>query len=103
VQWEGARRGRSRRDPAERPPLSLGAALDLGDVLADAGVAEAVAVAQPHSCASLLLAQGVSARVAMEQLGHSQISLTMDTYSHVMPAMLRDAADALDAALAVGE
>ncbi|MGI8474800.1 MAG: site-specific integrase [Thermomicrobiales bacterium] len=51
-----------------------------------------------HCCASLLLAQGVSARVVMEQLGHSQISLTMDTYSHVMPAMLREAANALDKA-----
>ena len=56
-----------------------------------------------HCCASLLLAQGVSPRVVMEQLGHAQISLTMDTYSHVMPAMLRDAADALDASFAVAE
>ncbi|MDP9365219.1 MAG: site-specific integrase [Chloroflexota bacterium] len=55
-----------------------------------------------HCCASLLLAQGVSARVVMEMLGHSQIALTMDTYSHVMPAMLNDAATALEAAFAVG-
>ena len=55
-----------------------------------------------HCCASLLLAQGVSARVVMEMLGHSQIALTMDTYSHVMPAMLKDAATALKAAFAVG-
>jgi integrase len=56
-----------------------------------------------HCCASLLLAQGIPARIVMEQLGHSQISMTMDTYSHVMPAMLRDAADALDSALAMAE
>lgn len=56
-----------------------------------------------HCCASLLLAQGVSPRVVMDQLGHAQISLTMDTYSHVMPAMLRDAADALGAAFAVAD
>ena len=55
-----------------------------------------------HCCASLLLAQGVAARVVMEMLGHSQIALTMDTYSHVMPAMLRDAATALEAAFAGG-
>lgn len=53
-----------------------------------------------HCCASLLLAQNVSPRVVMEQLGHSQISLTMNTYSHVMPAALKQAADALDEALA---
>jgi integrase len=37
-----------------------------------------------HTAASLMLAQGVSARVVMEILGHSQISVTMNTYSHVM-------------------
>jgi integrase len=52
-----------------------------------------------HFCASLLLAQGVAPRVVMETRGHSQISLTMNTYSHVMPAALRDAADRLDALL----
>lgn len=49
-----------------------------------------------HSCASLLLAQGVSPRVVMETLGHSQISLTMNTYTHVMPAAQAEAANAMD-------
>jgi len=49
-----------------------------------------------HSCASLLLAQGVSPRVVMETLGHSQISLTMNTYTHVMPAVQAEAANAMD-------
>ena len=52
-----------------------------------------------HTCASLLLAQGVHPRVVMETLGHSQISLTMDTYSHVLPALQREAADQMDALL----
>jgi integrase len=52
-----------------------------------------------HGCASLLLAQGVPARVVMEVLGHSQISMTLDTYSHVAPAFLGDAAKALIEAL----
>jgi integrase len=38
----------------------------------------------------------------MEVLGHSQISLTMNTYSHVMPTLLRDAADKMDAILSGG-
>lgn len=49
-----------------------------------------------HTCASLLLAQGVSPRVVMEVLGHSQMSMTTDLYGHVMPSALRSAADALD-------
>jgi len=44
----------------------------------------------------LLLAQGVPPRVVMETLGHSQISLTMNTYAHVMPVMQRDAADLMN-------
>lgn len=52
-----------------------------------------------HTCASLLLAQGVPARVVMEVLGHSQISLTLDTYSHVSSLVMQDAADKMTAAL----
>ena len=52
-----------------------------------------------HSCASLLLAEGVSPRVVMETLGHSRISVTMDTYTHVMPALMREAAAAMDRSL----
>jgi integrase len=55
-----------------------------------------------HSCASLLLAQHISPRVVMETLGHSRISVTMDTYTHVMPALMRDAADAMDRSLDSG-
>jgi integrase len=46
-----------------------------------------------HTAASLLVAQGVPPRVVMEILGHSQIALTMNTYSHVAPEVSREAAD----------
>lgn len=52
-----------------------------------------------HACASLLMGQGVAPRVGMETLGHSQISLTLNTYSHVVPSLQREAADRMDAAL----
>jgi integrase len=39
----------------------------------------------------------------METLGHSQISLTMNTYSHVLPALQREAADRMEALLASGD
>jgi integrase len=52
-----------------------------------------------HTCATLLLVQGVPARVVMETLGHSQISLTMNTYSHVLPELQREAAEQMDALL----
>jgi hypothetical protein len=52
-----------------------------------------------HSCATLLLAQGVHPRVVQEILGHSQISLTMDTYSTVLPFVSREAATKMDVVL----
>ena len=52
-----------------------------------------------HTAATLLLVQGVHPRVVMELLGHSQISITMNTYSHVVPALRKEAADQMDAAL----
>jgi integrase len=52
-----------------------------------------------HACASFLLAQGVHPRVVMELLGHSQISLTMETYSHVMPDAMREAVTLVGALL----
>jgi integrase len=38
----------------------------------------------------------------METLGHSRIAVTLDTYTHVLPALQRDAADAMDRALGEG-
>ncbi len=56
-----------------------------------------------HSCASLLLAQNVHPRVVMEILGHSTITLTMNTYSHVLPQAQRDAIGLMDTLLATGD
>lgn len=52
-----------------------------------------------HSCGTLLLAQGVNPRVVMETLGHSQVSLTLNTYSHVLPALQHDAANRMNTVL----
>ncbi len=50
-----------------------------------------------HTAATLMLVQGVHPKVVQEMLGHSSISLTLDTYSHVIPTMQRDAANKMDA------
>ena len=49
-----------------------------------------------HTSATLLLEQGVHPKVVQERLGHSPISMTLDTYSHVMPSMQKAAAQKLD-------
>jgi integrase len=52
-----------------------------------------------HTTATLLLTRGVHPRVVMETLGHSQISLTLDTYSHVLPGLQAEAANRMQEAL----
>jgi integrase len=52
-----------------------------------------------HSCATFLLVQGVAPRVVMDILGHSQISLTMDTYSHVIEQLQDGAAQEMSTLL----
>jgi integrase len=52
-----------------------------------------------HTAATLMLAQGVNPKIVQERLGHASITLTLDTYSHVLPTMQREAADLIDAIL----
>jgi integrase len=52
-----------------------------------------------HTAATLLLGRGVHPKIVSEQLGHAQIAITLDTYSHVTPTMQREAAEVLDALL----
>jgi integrase len=48
-----------------------------------------------HSTATLLLSSGVHPKVVSEILGHATIGITLDTYSHVLPAMHREAVGAM--------
>lgn len=51
-----------------------------------------------HAHATILLELGTHPKVVQERLGHSQIGITLDTYSHVAPTLQADAADKLDKA-----
>jgi integrase len=68
-------------------------------LLADAGLPRLRFHDLRHGTASLLVAQGVHPRTIMEILGHSTITVTMNTYAHVAPDLQREAAASLDAAL----
>ena len=52
-----------------------------------------------HTHATLCLGSGVPVKVVSERLGHTQISLTLDVYAHVLPAMDADAAERFAAAV----
>lgn len=49
--------------------------------------------------ATLLLREGGHAKIVSERPGHATIGVTLDTCSHVLPAMQRDAADSIDRAM----
>jgi integrase len=49
-----------------------------------------------HTCATLLLGKGVNPKIVQEMLGHANISVTLDNYSHVLPDMQEVAVAAMD-------
>ena len=49
-----------------------------------------------HTSATLQLQQGTNPKIVQERLGHSSISLTLDTYSHVLPDMQNEVAETMD-------
>ncbi len=53
-----------------------------------------------HTRATMPLSRGVHPKIVQELLGHSQISLTIDTSSHVLPTMQEEAARVMELALA---
>ena len=82
-----------------RPIEPRNLSIAYGRLIARAGVRRIRFHDLRHTCATLLLARGVSPRVVMDILGHSQIAVTMNIYGHVIPAMQEQAASEIDAAL----
>jgi len=49
-----------------------------------------------HTAATLMLKEGINPKIVQEILGHSDVALTLNIYSHVLPSMQDEAADKLD-------
>ena len=49
-----------------------------------------------HTAATLLLTKGVHPKIVQEMLGHSSISITLDTYSHVLPDIQEKAVSVME-------
>ncbi len=52
-----------------------------------------------HTCATLHLMAGTHPKTVQDLLGHSQITLTLDTYSHVLPSVQEEAAEKMNSIL----
>ncbi len=48
-----------------------------------------------HTNATLLLEAGIHPKIVQERLGHSDVAITLNVYSHVMPTLGRDGAEQL--------
>ncbi len=68
-------------------------------LLKDAGLPDIRFHDLRHSSATMLLGLGVHPKVVQEMLGHSQIGMTMDIYSHTLPTMQQEAIGKLNTAL----
>ncbi len=53
-----------------------------------------------HTCATLLLIKGVHPKYVQELLGHANICITLDTYSHVIPGMGNQTATTMEEVVA---
>jgi len=49
-----------------------------------------------HAHATLMLVKGIHPKVVSERLGHATVGITLDLYSHVLPSMQTEAAQAFD-------
>ena len=52
-----------------------------------------------HTCASLLFQRNIHPKHVQEMLGHASVAITLDTYSHMLPSMGGEVADAIGEAL----
>ena len=52
-----------------------------------------------HTCATLMLSGEIHPKVVQELLGHANVTITLDTYSHVLPNMQGEAAGKMDSML----
>jgi integrase len=66
-----------------------------GELAAGAGLPRIRLHDLRHTHATLALQAGIHPKIVSERLGHSTVSLTLDVYSHALPHLQREAADAL--------
>jgi hypothetical protein len=69
--------------------------------LSVAGLPQAVRIHDlRHTCAALMVSEGANPKHIQRHLGHSSITVTMDTYGHLFPEDLQYVADRLDRRIA---
>lgn len=87
-------------------PTTIGTPLDQRNMTREFKAILASAGLQPlrfhdlrHTAASLMLQSGIHPKIVQERLGHSDITITLNTYSHVLPSLQKEAAETIAALL----
>ena len=75
---------------------------DFCAIIRKAGLSQMTLHGLRHAHATLALSAGVHLKVVSERLGHSNIAITADTYSHVLPGIQEEAARAVEQLLSRG-
>ena len=67
-----------------------------GNILQKAGLPHLRFHDLRHTHATLMLKAGVHPKIVSERLGHAKVSITLDTYSHILPGLQEAAAESFD-------
>ena len=86
--------------PDGRPVIPDETSQDFQSIVRNAGLPHLTLLGLRHAHATILLTAGVHPKVVSESLGHSNIAVTMDMYSHVLPGLQEAAAETVDRCLA---
>lgn len=84
-----------------RPVSARNVGRDYKVLLKRAGLPNVTFHSLRHFHASALLSKNIHPKIVQERLGHSRIDITLDTYSHVIPGMQKEAAEKIDELLRV--
>jgi integrase len=101
--WQGDRhdpRMFTREDGADFHPAAISHLLKVATVRA--GLPRIGVHGLRHTSAVLAMRAGVPPKVVQHRLGHASIAITMDTYSHVIEGMQREASSAISAVMGLG-
>jgi len=71
----------------------------LAPLLKNAGILQIRFHDLRHTCASLLIQRNVHPKFVQDLLEHASVAITLDTYSHMLPGLGGEAADAIGEAL----